>query len=46
MTPHPSKDGREPLTREKIVDRALEALDAEGIEGLSMRRLGEALGVF
>ena len=45
MTPHPSKDGREPLTREKIVDRALEVLDAEGIEGLSMRRLGEALGV-
>jgi AcrR family transcriptional regulator len=45
MTPHPSKDGREPLTREKIVEKALELLDAEGVEGLSMRHLGEALGV-
>lgn len=45
MTPHPSKSGREPLTREKIVDKALEILDAEGVEGISMRRLGDALGV-
>ncbi len=45
MTPHPSKDGREPLTREKIVEKALEILDADGVEGLSMRRLGDALGV-
>jgi AcrR family transcriptional regulator len=45
MTPHPSKVGREPLTREKIVDKALEILDAEGPEKLSMRRLGDALGV-
>ena len=45
MTPHPSKDGRAPLTRQKIVEKALEILDAEGVEGLSMRRLGEALGV-
>ncbi len=45
MAPHPSKAGREPLTREKIVEKAIEILDAEGIEGISMRRLGEALGV-
>jgi len=45
MTPHANKDGREPLSREKIVEKALEILDAEGVEGLSMRRLGEALGV-
>jgi AcrR family transcriptional regulator len=45
MTPHPSKAGREPLTKEKIVDKALEILDAEGVEGISMRRLGDALGV-
>ena len=45
MTPHPSKDGREPLTKEKIVEKAIELLDAEGVERLSMRRLGEALGV-
>lgn len=45
MVPHPNKDGREPLTREKIVEKALEILDSHGISGLSMRRLGEALGV-
>jgi len=45
MTPHPSKDGRKPLTREKIVEQAITLLDAEGLEGLSMRRLGESLGV-
>jgi AcrR family transcriptional regulator len=45
MTPHPSKDGREPLTKDKILDQAVELLDAEGPQKLSMRRLGEALGV-
>jgi AcrR family transcriptional regulator len=45
MTPHPSKDGREPLTRGKIVEKAIQIIDADGFEGLSMRRLGEALGV-
>ena len=45
MTPHPSKSGREPLSREKIIEKALEILDAEGPDGISMRRLGDALGV-
>ncbi len=45
MTPHPSKDGREPLTREKILDKAIEILDDQGVQGLSMRHLGDALGV-
>lgn len=45
MTPHPSKSGRAPLTREKIIEKALEILDADGVEGISMRRLGDALGV-
>jgi AcrR family transcriptional regulator len=45
MTPHPSKEGRAPLTRETIVDKAIEMLDADGVEGISMRRLGDALGV-
>jgi AcrR family transcriptional regulator len=45
MTPHPSKNGRQPLTREKIIEKALEVIDAEGVEGVSMRRLGDALGV-
>ncbi|MHB9003646.1 MAG: TetR family transcriptional regulator [Coriobacteriia bacterium] len=45
MTPHPSKEGRAPLTREKIVGKAVEILDRDGVDGLSMRRLGDALGV-
>jgi len=45
MTGQPRKRRREPLTRDRIVEKAVEILDAEGVEGLSMRRLGEALGV-
>lgn len=45
MTPHPSKSGREPLTREKILAKAVELIDAQGVERFSMRRLGEALDV-
>lgn len=45
MPKQPRKKSRTPLTREKIVDKAIELLDAEGAEGISMRRLGEALGV-
>jgi AcrR family transcriptional regulator len=45
MTPSKGKKGRETLNREKIVERALEILDEDGLEGLSMRRLGDALGV-
>ncbi len=36
---------RNPLTREQIVDTALQIVDEEGLEALSMRRLGAALGV-
>ncbi|QUH02399.1 TetR/AcrR family transcriptional regulator C-terminal domain-containing protein [Saccharopolyspora erythraea] len=35
---------RETLTRDQIVRAAIELLDAEGVEGLSMRRLGQRLG--
>jgi AcrR family transcriptional regulator len=35
---------RAPLTREAIVDAALRVLDAGGVDGLSMRRVGEELG--
>jgi AcrR family transcriptional regulator len=35
---------REPLTRESIIDAALQVLDREGMEGLSMRKVGEELG--
>jgi AcrR family transcriptional regulator len=34
---------RDPLTQEAIVDAALRVLDAEGLDGLSMRRVGEEL---
>ncbi len=36
---------RKGLTRERIVDAALQIVDAEGAEALSMRRLGAELGV-
>jgi len=36
---------RKPLTRETILDKAVELLDREGLAGLSMRKLGTALGV-
>jgi DNA-binding transcriptional regulator YbjK len=35
---------RDPLTREQIVRAAIQLLDADGVEGLSMRRLGDRLG--
>ncbi|MBU3064515.1 TetR/AcrR family transcriptional regulator [Nocardia sp. NEAU-G5] len=36
---------RETLTREQIVTGAVEVLDAEGVDGLNVRRLGTQLGV-
>jgi AcrR family transcriptional regulator len=36
---------RVPLTRERVVEAALELIDAEGVASLSMRRLGRKLGV-
>ncbi len=36
---------REPLDRARIARAALELIDAEGLDNLSMRRLGSALGV-
>ena len=38
-------DGREPLSRERIVDEAIRLVEDGGEEALSMRRLGSALGV-
>ena len=34
---------RDPLTQDAIVEAALRVLDAEGLDGLSMRRVGEEL---
>ena len=36
--------GRQPLSRDQIVAAAIRLIDAEGLEGFSMRRLGQALG--
>jgi AcrR family transcriptional regulator len=36
---------RPPLSRERIIEVALHIVDAEGLDGLSMRRLGGELGV-
>jgi len=36
---------RKPLTRDAILDAAIELLDRDGMAGLSMRKLGAAVGV-
>ena len=41
----PESRVRTPLTRTRIIEAALRLVDSEGLDGLSMRRLGEALGV-
>ena len=42
--PERPRTGQPALSREQIVSAALELLDAEGLAGLSMRRLGTKLG--
>jgi TetR/AcrR family transcriptional regulator, tetracycline repressor protein len=44
-TPPPEGADRSPLTRDRILDAAVAIVDEHGIEGLSMRKLGTALGV-
>lgn len=41
----PRKKDAEPLARERIVGAAIKIIDDEGIDALSMRRLGSELGV-
>src|SRR5512134_389303 len=36
---------REPLTRERVIEAALRIMDAEGLEAVTMRRIGRELGV-
>ena len=36
---------RAPLTRERVLRRAIRIADKDGIESLSMRKLAQALGV-
>lgn len=48
MTSAPAKDlssDRQPLSRERIIEAAVALVDEQGVEALSMRRLGAALGV-
>ncbi|MGI5401688.1 TetR/AcrR family transcriptional regulator C-terminal domain-containing protein [Streptomyces sp. CA-135486] len=41
----PGPSCREPLSRERIIRAALDVIDDEGVDALSMRRLAAALGV-
>ena len=41
----PRAEVREPLSRTRILEAALRLIDAEGLDALSMRRLGSELGV-
>ncbi len=42
--PRRPRQGQPPLNRDQIVSAAIELLDTEGLDGLSMRRLGSKLG--
>jgi AcrR family transcriptional regulator len=41
----PAKSRREPLTRDRIILTAVRIMDEEGLEAVSMRRIGRELGV-
>jgi AcrR family transcriptional regulator len=41
----PTIEAREPLTRDRVMGAAIALADEDGIEALSMRKLGQALGV-
>jgi AcrR family transcriptional regulator len=40
-----AKARRDPLTRERVIQAALRIMDAEGLEAVTMRRIGRELGV-
>lgn len=40
-----SSDGRRPLTRQRVLEAALDYVDRNGLDDLTMRKLGAALGV-
>src|SRR5438045_1675645 len=40
-----TRSRRRPLTRERVVAKAIALADQDGIDALSMRKLGQALGV-
>jgi AcrR family transcriptional regulator len=45
MTAGPAREPRVPLSRERVLQAAVAFADEHGIESLSMRKLGEAVGV-
>lgn len=45
MNSEPSGRRKEPLRREQVLDAAIALADAEGLDAVSMRRLGTILGV-
>lgn len=45
QTPSPESTAQLPLSRERILQVALQRADAEGLEALSMRKLAQELGV-
>jgi len=40
-----TRQQREPITRDRVIAAALRVMDAEGLEAVTMRRLGRELGV-
>ncbi|HKQ01075.1 MAG TPA: TetR/AcrR family transcriptional regulator [Actinomycetes bacterium] len=45
MNSHPSPTPRLPLTRQRVLDTALQLADRDGVGSLSMRKLAQELGV-
>jgi AcrR family transcriptional regulator len=45
MEDRQGKPAREPLTRERVIAAALQIMDQNGLEALTMRRIGRHLGV-
>ncbi len=41
----PEKPHRDPLTRARVIEAALRIMDSEGLEAVTMRRIGRELGV-
>lgn len=41
----PPREARTPLDRERVVQGALDVINANGVDGLTMRRVGQELGV-
>jgi AcrR family transcriptional regulator len=41
----PARPRRDPLTRQRVIRAALEIMDREGLEAVTMRRIGRELGV-